>query len=277
MRRMPSLKGVLVPMLTPLMADDSLDLDGATELARRLLESPAVDGLFTIGATAEFLHLSLKERISLMELFANLPRGEKIVTVNVGGLPYDQMIELARLSQRLGLDAVAMSVPVEVEPGTDTVVSYFSRVAELGIPFMVYWTPMAKNHSPTCEIVEGLMKYENFVGLKDSSRDMVAFTSIAARFGNDVSVLQGVEMLHLASLAVGSCGIVGGGLNIYPGLFSEITECVDSCNYSEARALQLSANQAWDRLIRKKAFRSYCKQYWKRAGVINGVQMSCRT
>lgn len=274
MRRMSALQGVLVPMLTPIMEDDSLDLEGVAGLADTLLQSPSVDGLFTIGATSEFLHLSINERISLMEVFASRERGGKIITVNIGGLPYEQMIELAELAEKLGLDAIAMSVPAEIEPRTDVVVSYFSRIAQLGIPFIVYWTPMAKNHSPSCDIVEGLMQFESFVGLKDSSRNMVEFTSIAAEFGEDVSVLQGVEMLHLASLAVGSAGIVGGGLNVYPGLFSEISQCANSGDYRKARLLQLAANRAWDQLIQKKAFRSFCKQYWKRAGVISGVR--CR-
>ena len=274
MRRMPLLGGVLVPMLTPIMEDDTLDLEGVQNLGAHLLASDSVNGLFAIGATAEFLHLSIHERMALMEKFATVPKGEKIITVNIGGLPYDQMIELARFSERLKLDAVAMSVPVEIEPTTASVVSYFKRIAGLGIPFLVYWTPMAKNHAPTPEIVAELMKFENFVGLKDSSRDMVAFTTIAAAYGDEISVLQGVEMLHLASLAVGSAGIVGGGLNLYPGLPAQTTRCFMAGDFDQAKALQLRTNESWDTLKQVGTFRSFCKQYWKNEGVIKGVH--CR-
>ena len=92
----------------------------------------------------------------------------------------------------------------------------------------MYWSPVASDHRPSLALVDLLMKMKNFVGLKDSSRDMVTFTDICTHYGAEISAFQGVEMLHLASLAVGSVGVVGGGLNLYPRLLAEITEAFNA-------------------------------------------------
>lgn len=78
-------------------------------------------------------------------------------------------------------------------------------------------------------------------------------------------------MLHLCSLAVGSVGVVGGGLNLYPRLLAEITEAFETGNLSHARALQQQVNISWKTLNAQTAFRSVCKQYWKKRGLVQGV------
>jgi dihydrodipicolinate synthase/N-acetylneuraminate lyase len=78
-------------------------------------------------------------------------------------------------------------------------------------------------------------------------------------------------MLHLASLAVGSVGVVGGGLNLYPRLLAEITEAFDRRDFERARTLQRRVNESWAYIARGKGFRSLCKHYWKDRGVIQGT------
>ncbi len=274
MRRIPELKGVLAPVLTPIMADDSLDLEGNRVLAEKLLSSEYVDGLFTVGATSEFMALSYDERMELMKVFAEIPRNGKVMTVNTGCLPDHQVIEMTGLAGELGFDAAAVPVPEHIDTDPASVCRYFKDIAAVGVPFTIYWTPMVKQHKPTLEIVSRLMEYSTFVGMKDSSRDMVEFTSIAAAYGEDISVFQGVEMLHLVSLAVGSAGVVGGGLNLYPGLLAEITRNFEAGNIAEARRLQLQVNQSWDSISVGGGFRSLCKQYWSHKGIISGTR--CR-
>jgi dihydrodipicolinate synthase/N-acetylneuraminate lyase len=120
-------------------------------------------------------------------------------------------------------------------------------------------------------VVEGLMRLKNFVGFKDSSRDMVTFTDICARYGTEISAFQGVEMLHLASLAVGSVGVVGGGLNLYPRLLAAITEAFNRRDFPKARNLQKRVNESWEAIAGGGGFRSLCKLYWKDRGVIRGT------
>ncbi len=271
MRRMKNLKGVLVPMVIPMFEAGGLDLDGTRRLAERFLSLSSVNGLFALGASSEFMHQPFEERKALIEVLARVERSEKVITAHTGGLPQEQVIELTRLVGKLGLDAAAVIIPNDVPQDVDAVKGYFQKIAATGIPFTVYWSPIASDHKPSPEIVEGLLGFRQFVGLKDSSRNMVSFTDICTRYGQTISAFQGVEMLHLASLAVGSAGVVGGGLNLYPGLLAAITEAFRSGEWEKARTLQRKVNESWYSLAAGKAFRSICKQYWKGQGILEGT------
>jgi len=271
MRRMKNLKGVLVPIIIPMFDDGSLDLDGCRRLGETFLSLPSCSGLFALGATSEFMHLPFEERKTLIEAFATIDRGKKVIMVNTGGLPLDQVIELTRLVISVGLDGVAVVVPPDVSTETAAVEQYFRRIGESGAPFAVYWSPVVSEHRPSLDLIAALMKMKNFVGLKDSSRDMVTFTDICTHYGTEISAFQGVEMLHLASLAVGSVGVVGGGLNLYPRLLSEITEAFTARDFEKARALQRRVNKSWEYIAEGKGFRSLCKHYWKERGVLRGT------
>ena len=190
------------------------------------------------------MNFSFEERKLLMETLSRVATGGKVLCVNIGGLPEPETLELANLFRRHPFTVAAVTAP---EPVTDTpeeLIEAIAPVAATGIPFSVYWTPMIPKSKPSFRSVEALMRFPNFVGLKDSSRDMVNFTTIATAFGGEISVFQGVEMLHLASLAVGSAGMVGGGLNFYPGLAAGVTEHFRRGDLDAARALQLKMNRA---------------------------------
>jgi 4-hydroxy-tetrahydrodipicolinate synthase len=271
MRRMKNLQGVLVPIIIPMFEDGSLDLPGSRRLAQTFLALPSCSGLFALGATSEFMHLPFEERKVLIEEFGRIDRNGKVIMVNTGGLPLEQVIELTRLVMAVDLDGVAVVVPPEVPTEISAVERYFLTIVETGAPFAVYWSPMVSEHRPSLALVYSLVKMKNFVGLKDSSRDMVTFTDICTHHGGEISAFQGVEMLHLASLAVGSVGVVGGGLNLYPRLLAEITEAFNGGDLNRARMLQQRVNESWDYIAQGKGFRSLCKHYWKDRGVIEGT------
>jgi 4-hydroxy-tetrahydrodipicolinate synthase len=271
MRRMKNLQGVLVPIIIPMFEDGSLDLPGSRRLAQTFLALPSCSGLFALGATSEFMHLPFEERKVLLEEFGRIDRNGKVIMVNTGGLPLEQVIELTRLVMAVDLDGVAVVVPPEVPTEISAVERYFLTIGETGAPFAVYWSPMVSEHRPSLALVYSLVKMKNFVGLKDSSRDMVTFTDICTHHGGEISAFQGVEMLHLASLAVGSVGVVGGGLNLYPRLLAEITEAFNGGDLNRARMLQQRVNESWDYIAQGKGFRSLCKHYWKDRGVIEGT------
>jgi len=271
MRRMKNLRGVLVPIVIPMFEDGTLDLEGNRRLAEAFLRLPSCSGLFALGATSEFMHLPFEDRKALIEVFGAVDRGGKVIMINSGGLPLEQVIELTRLVVAVGLDGVAVVVPPDVPTEVEAVEEYFHRIGAVGAPFAVYWSPVVSEHRPSLALVDGLMKMKSFVGLKDSSRDMVTFTDICTCHGREISAFQGVEMLHLASLAVGSVGVVGGGLNLYPRLLAEITEAFSRRDLDKARSLQRRVNESWAYIAQGKGFRSLCKHFWKDRGVIRGT------
>ncbi|MFI4913134.1 MAG: dihydrodipicolinate synthase family protein [Sedimentisphaeraceae bacterium JB056] len=274
MRRMPQLKGLLVPPVTPMFDDNTLDLQGVINLSERYLASEAVDGLFAIGATGEYACLSKDERLDLISSLSKVKRNGKIIVVNTGGKSTEETLELSNSVKEHKLDAIAVVVPTHIEDTIEAMLEYYGLVNEIGLPFMVYRPPFITTHQLSEELVGSMMKFENFVGLKDSSRNMELFAALCAKFGDQISIFQGVEMLHLPSLACGSAGTVGGGLNIYPGLIADITNAFDAHDISKAIRIQSYVTGLWSKLNPDGSFRWRFKHLWKQLGVIEGTH--CR-
>jgi 4-hydroxy-tetrahydrodipicolinate synthase len=271
MRRIDRLQGVFVPLITPFLDQSTVDLAGLKHLAQHLLACQSVDGLFGLGATSEFVELSYDERKAIIAILAAIPDRKKPITVNTGGLPVDQMLQLSAFALEKGIDAITLVLPDTVNPDPEAVFTYLEPIKRAQFPFMLYWSPSYSRHRSDLAVVEKLVDVPSFIGLKDSSQNMVVFTDLCTRYGKEISIFQGVEMLHLCSLAVGSAGIVGGGLNLYPRLLAEMTTAFENGDLNSARTLQQQVNTHWEQLNARAAFRSVCKHYWKTQGLLKGV------
>jgi 4-hydroxy-tetrahydrodipicolinate synthase len=275
MRRLPILSGVLVPNVTPMSEGGAVDLAGYSGLAQAFLDAPGVDGLFSIGASGEYMHLDPGQRRELMAALGRLDRHGKVVMANAGGLPTAETLKLAEFAGEQGLDGVSVVLPTHVQDTPQDILDYYREVGQVGTPFMVYRPPMVTTHGLTPELVEALLEVPTFVGLKDSSRDLELFTILCERFGHEVSVIQGVEMLHLPALALGSAGVIGGGSNVYPGMLKRLTAAFEARDFATARKLQLQIIRAWAFLADSEHFRTLVKAMWRSRGVLTGTFSLC--
>jgi 4-hydroxy-tetrahydrodipicolinate synthase len=194
---------------------------------------------------------------------------------NAGGLPTAETLKLAAFAGEQGLDGVSVVLPTHVPDTPQDILDYYREVGQVGTPFMVYRPPMVTTHGLTPELVEALLEVPTFVGLKDSSRDLELFAILCQRFGEEVSVIQGVEMLHLPALALGSAGVIGGGGNVYPGMLKQLTTAFAAGDYASARKLQLEIIEAWAFLESSGHFRSLTKAMWQSRGVLTGTFSLC--
>ena len=275
MLRLSNLRGILVPNVTPMHADGELDLGGYSTLSQAMLDSAGVDGLFSIGATGEYMHLDASHRRRLMAALGGLERHGKVVVANAGGLPTAETLALAEYAGEQGLDAVSVVLPTHVPDTPADILAYYREVGRVGVPFMVYRPPSVTTHGLTPELVANLLEIPTFVGLKDSSRDMELFAILCARFGEEVSVIQGVEMLHLASLVLGSAGVIGGGANLYPGMLKKITRAYEAGDLADGRQIQLAVIEAWAFLASTEHFRTLAKEIWHERGCAEGTFSAC--
>ena len=268
MKRLKKLHGVLVPIITPMFENGSVDIEGLVKLAQTFLDTSSVNGLFVLGATGEYMHFNQEERENIFRSLRQVQKGEKVIIVNTGGLPKEETIGLTEFAAEEGFDCVSIPIPSYDADNDISLFPYFEEIGRIGIPFMVYWPPGGKK--PLLAMIKRLMKVSAFVGIKDSSRDMELFMSMCASFGKTLNIFQGVETLHLPSLICGSSGVIGGGLNLYPGLLSQITEAFHSHNLSKAQELQLKVINFWKILSKNGNARWLCKKEWKDRGVIQG-------
>ena len=234
------LKGIVPPMVTPLLGRDELDHYGLSRLVEHLL-SGGVAGLFILGTTGEGPSLSYRLRYELIEKTCELVAGRVPVLVGVTDTSLVEAIELAKFSRDAGAAAVVAAPPYYFPVEQAPRLTFLSRLAdESPLPLFLYNMPSCVKATLAFETVETLARHANVVGLKDSSGDMAYFRqALTLREARpDWTILMGPEHLMADSVLAGSDGGVTGGANLHPRLFVELYEAASRRDQTEMDRLQ---------------------------------------
>jgi dihydrodipicolinate synthase/N-acetylneuraminate lyase len=218
------IRGIVPPMVTPLVAQDTLDHAGVERLTEHLLGG-GVHGLFILGTCGEGLSLSHGARRQLVDQVCRQVDGRVPVLVSITDTSRAESIDLARFAGDAGADAVVLAAPCYYAIGQEELLEYVrSVVREVPLPAMIYNMPALTKVTFEPSTVRRLMEEETIVGLKDSSGDLGYFETIRQimRERSDWSLLTGAEHLLTRSLELGGDGGVCGGANVWPQLFVQI-------------------------------------------------------
>src|SRR5947209_2390286 len=104
------LKGIIVPVGTPLDSEERIDETGLRRLTRYLVDS-GVHGLLANGTMGGFAHLEKSELVRALEIILEEVRGRVPVIANVGETGTKRAIQTAREFEVLRPDYLAILSP----------------------------------------------------------------------------------------------------------------------------------------------------------------------
>src|SRR5690606_21546966 len=107
--KMP-LTGIIPPLVTPLLDNDTLDSEGLELLIEHTV-SAGVHGIFILGTTGEFASLSYKLRRELITQTCRLVNGRVPVLVGITDSAFAESVNLAVFAAGCGADAVVLAPP----------------------------------------------------------------------------------------------------------------------------------------------------------------------
>jgi dihydrodipicolinate synthase/N-acetylneuraminate lyase len=226
-RPLPSpLRGIIVPMVTPLASADALDAQGLERLVDRLLGGD-VHGLFLLGTCGEGPSLSPRLQRELIEHVCRQVDGRLPVLVGVTDSSPVQSTALARHAADAGADAIVIAPPFYFPLEQTELLAYVEQqAADSPLPVMLYNMPGLCKVVYEPETVRRLLDNPRVMGLKDSSGDLDYFRRVRelTRGRADWSLLIGPEHLLDEAIALGGHGGVSGGANILPQLYVKYYE-----------------------------------------------------
>jgi 4-hydroxy-tetrahydrodipicolinate synthase len=239
------LRGIIPPLVTPLVETDRLDHAGLERLLEYVLEG-GVHGVFILGTTGEGPSLSYRLRCELIDSVCAQVAGRVPVLVGVTDTSAVESINLAERAADANATAVVMSAPYYFAPTQAELLQYVRGiVAEMPLPVYLYNMPSHTKVSFSPEVVREAMDLPQIVGIKDSSGDLNYFRQlqqvVAAR--PDFSLLVGPESLLVETMAIGGHGGVSGGGNIWPRLLVDLYEAAVERNADRITALQYQLKQ----------------------------------
>lgn len=217
------LKGIVPPVITPLINNDTLDVKGLEKLVEHLI-SGGVHGLFMLGTTGEATSLSYELRKELIKRTSELVAHRIPVVVGITDTSLEGSLEIAEYSASVGLDGVVIAPPYYLPISQDEMREYLEVIVpKLPLPFLMYDMPgCTKIHMSVGTIRRA--KELGAIGVKDSSGDINYLYSLIQEFKDspDFSIIAGTELFLPETILYGGHGAVAGGANLFPKLFVDL-------------------------------------------------------
>ena len=216
------IKGVVVPMITPIDADELIDEAKIREQVDYVIDG-GVTGILLYGSNGEFYVIEEDE----------MERGLKIVVDQAAGrvpiyfgISTKKAVRLAKMAAANGAASVSILQPMFLKPTKDELFKHFKAIADAipETPVLLYNNPGRVGYTLSADLVEKLAhEVSNIVGMKDTSGDITQ-TSEFIRRNRDVNfkVFGGKDTLLYASMCHGAVGGVCTAANFMPELITDV-------------------------------------------------------
>ena len=218
------LRGIVPPMITPLLDRETLDVPGLERLIEHILGG-GVHGLFILGTTGEAPSLSYRLRYELIDRACEQVNGRVPVLVGITDTCFTESVNIANKARDAGAEAVVLAPPYYFPAGQAELLEYLEHLtAELPLPLFLYNMPSYTKAMFEPPTVRAAADIDGIVGLKDSSGNMVYFHQLQSLLKDhpDFGLLMGREELLAETVLLGGHGGVSGGANFLPTLYVDL-------------------------------------------------------
>ena len=234
------LSGIIPPLVTPLLDDDVLDVEGLNRLIEHLIAG-GVHALFVLGTTGEAQSLSYKLRVEMIKNTCRITKGRLPVLVCISDTSIVESVNLARIAADNGADAVVSAPPYYFAAGQPELIEFYENLTpQLPLPLFLYNMPTHTKVNFAPATIQMIAEDPRVIGFKDSSANAVYFQSVmyAMKERQDFSMLVGPEEIMAESVLLGAHGGVNGGANMFPELYVELYNAAKNTNLEELKRLQ---------------------------------------
>lgn len=239
------LYGIIPPLVTPLLDDNTLDLKGLSNLIEHVIKG-GVHGIFILGTTGEAQSLAFSLRAELIEETNKLLKGRLPFLVGISDTSIADSVALAHIAKKNGADAVVSAPPYYYATGQSELAEFYETlIPQLPLPVYLYNMPSHTKVSFAPETVKRIAKDPKVIGFKDSSANGGYFQSVSyeLRDRNDFAIFVGPEEMTAETVLLGAAGGVNGGANMFPKLYVDLYDAAVKGDITKVKELQKKVMQ----------------------------------
>lgn len=235
-----NLHGIIPPVVTPMRANEDVDLDKLRKLIDHLI-GRGVHGIFVLGTTSEFYALDDVEKQAVIATAVQHVNKRVPVFAGTGAETTREAIRLTQMAEKEGVDGVSVITPYYIAPTQAEIADHYRKIAEaVSTPLLLYSNPATCGGTKIdAETVARLSELPKIVGIKDSSGDLQGLIEMVRMTPPEFAVFQGRDTLILPALQFGAKGAVPGTCNIAPDYCVGIYDSFRRGDVAAAQALQL--------------------------------------
>ena len=219
------IKGVVVPILTPIDENERIDEEKLRSQVDYVIEG-GVLGILAFGSNGEFYMVEEDEMERGLEIMISQSNGRVPVYFGIGAISTKKCVRLAKMAIKKGAYVISVLQPMFLKPTEEELFLHFKTIADAvpSTPMLLYNNPGRVGYTMSANLVDRLAhEVENIVGMKDTSGDITQMEEFIRRTRDvDFKVFGGKDTLLYAALCHGAVGGVCTAANFMPHLITDV-------------------------------------------------------
>jgi 4-hydroxy-tetrahydrodipicolinate synthase len=233
------IQGIIPAMITPMTEDEALDEKGFQKLVDGLILA-GVHGIFTVGTAGEFWALNVEEKRKIYQWTTDYVNRRVPTYVGTCANSTREAVQLSEHAQDAGIDCLSVLTPNYITPNPDQMFAHYAAIAQsVDIPILLYNLPARTGNTLSVDVVIRLAeKFENIVGVKDSSGDFSNAMAYLQQAPQGFRFVMGNDALILPAIMQGAAGAIAATANVAPEIAVGIYESVREGDIEAAKDFQ---------------------------------------
>lgn len=262
---MKKFEGVMPALITPLTAEEKLNVPALHQLLSMLLDQGAY-GFYIGGATGEGIALSREVREELAAECVKFVNHRQPCIVHIASANFHEAVALAKQAESCGADAISAIPPMFYSYDENEVYQYYKKLAEsVHIPLMIYFNPAA-GFNINAEFAARAFEIDNITAIKWTSSNYFGMMRLKDLTRGEMNIINGPDEMLLMGLNAGADGGIGSTYNIMMPRIKSIYENFRSGNITAAHEAQMAADRVIDALLKHKVIPG-CKIALEKMGI----------
>ncbi|MCX6610796.1 MAG: 4-hydroxy-tetrahydrodipicolinate synthase [Acidobacteria bacterium] len=231
-------QGCGTALITPFQKNGSLDEVAIKKLVRRQIDA-GIHFLVPCGTTGESPTISLEEHLRIVELTVAAAKGEVPVLAGAGGYWTEDVIDLIKRIEALGVDGILSVTPYYNKPTQEGLYQHYKALAKsTKLPIILYSVQGRTGVNIEPATVARLATIKNIIGIKEASGSMAQVARVIQEVPEGFLVLSGDDSVTIPLMALGGHGVISVAGNEIPGEMANLAEACLNQDFATARAIQ---------------------------------------
>lgn len=146
---MKEIKGVIVPILTPMREDGTINSEELVNQIERLIDA-GIHGIFVLGTNGEGYILDEDEKTEVIRVAVNTVNGRVPVYAGTGCVSTRDTVRMSRKAKELGADVLSIITPSFAAASQEELIRHYETVANtVDMPILLYNIPARTGNALT--------------------------------------------------------------------------------------------------------------------------------
>ena len=231
-------KGVATALITP-FNKDGVDYTRLDKLLDDQVNN-GIDALVILGTTGEPATMSLDEKKGVISFVVNKLKGKLPIIVGAGSNSTAAAIEMSKLAQDMGADALLIVTPYYNKCTQDGLIAHYTAIADsVNLPIICYNVPGRTGVNLLPATFAKLAEHKNIVAIKEASGNMEQIEECIRLTKGKAVVYSGDDGITIPIMAMGGEGIISVASNVIPAFVSTMCDKFFAGDVKTAAEMQL--------------------------------------